>query len=103
MIRENKWRAARFGIDAELITDSFGKVVPVKKEVEKLIKELEPTAKELGADGELKNIMKIFESGTSSTRQRKVFNQSGGNWNAVIDSLINEFEESWQLKSVKAI
>ncbi len=100
MIRENKWRAARFGIDAELITDSFGKTVPVKKEVEKLIIELGPTAKELGADKELKNVMKIFEHGTSSKRQRKVFNQSGGNWNAVIDSLINEFEDSWQLKSV---
>ena len=100
MIRENKWRAARFGIDAELITDSFGKIVPVKKEVEKLIIELESTAKELGADKELKNVMKIFERGTSSKRQRKVFEQSGGSWNAVVDSLIDEFESSWQLKSM---
>jgi len=98
MVRENKWRAARYGLDAELITDSFGKIVPVKKEIEKLLKELEPTAKELGADKELNSILKIFERGTSSKRQRKVFEQSGGNWNAVVGSLINEFEESWQLR-----
>ncbi len=100
MVRENKWRAARYGLDAELITDSFGKIVPVKKEIEKLLKELEPTAKELGADKELNSILKIFERGTSSKRQRKVFEQSGGNWNAVVGSLINEFEESWNLKTL---
>lgn len=97
LVRENKWRAARYGIDAELITDSFGKIIPIKKEIEKLVNELGPTASELKADKDLNNIIKIFERGTSSKRQRKVFNETGGNWGAVIDSLINEFEESWLL------
>jgi carboxylate-amine ligase len=50
LIRENKWRAARYGIDAKLIVDSSGKLVPIKKSIEDLIRDLEPTAKELGAD-----------------------------------------------------
>ena len=100
LIRENKWRAARYGLDAVLIIDSFGKLVPVKQAIEKLIIELEPTAKELRADKELTNIRKIFERGTSSKRQRKIFNETNGDWNAIIDSLINEFEDSWQLKSM---
>ena len=99
LIRENKWRAARYGIDAELITDSFGKIVPIKKEIEKLVEELTPMAKELNADKGLSMVAKIFERGTSSKRQRKTFNKTNGNWNAVIDSLIDEFEESWQLKN----
>lgn len=100
LIRENKWRAARYGIDAQLIADSFGKTVPMKEAVEKLIKELEPTAKELNALKELNSLKEIFTRGTSSKRQRKVFGESNGNWNLVVESLINEFEDSWQLKSV---
>lgn len=99
LIRENKWRAARYGIDAELITDSFGKISPIKKEIEKLISELEPTAKELGANHALINLKNIFKSGTSSKRQRKIFNETNGDWNAIINSLINEFETSWQLNT----
>ena len=98
LIRENKWRAARYGIDAELITDSFGKIVSIKKEVEKLLVELGPTARELKAEKELNGVKEIFERGTSSKRQRKIFQETNGNWNAVVESLINEFEESWQLK-----
>lgn len=98
LIRENKWRAARYGIDAVLIADSFGKLVPIKSSIEKLIEELEPTAKELNTTNELNSVKEIFKLGTSSKRQRKVFKETNGNWNAVVDSLINEFETSWQLK-----
>ena len=103
LIRENKWRAARYGIDAELITDSFGKIVPMRKEIEKLFNEIEPTAKEINADKELNKIWDIFKRGTSSKRQRKIQSETNGNWNAIVDSLINEFEESWQLKKVTTV
>ncbi len=100
LIRENKWRAARYGADANLIMDSIGTTIKMKDAVQKLINELEPTAVELKADKELKNLMQVFSRGTSSKRQRKIFKESDGNWNAVIDSLINEFEDSWQLKKI---
>lgn len=100
LIRENKWRAARYGLDAELIMDSFGKIIPVKKAIERLVDELMPTAKELNADKELNNIKKIFERGSSSKRQRKIHKETGGNWNSIVDSLINEFEDSWQLNKI---
>lgn len=101
LIRENKWRAARYGIDADLIVDSFGKIVPVRHEIERLLKQLEPIAKELKADHYLSKVKDILSRGTSSKRQRKVFNDTNGNWDALMDSLINEFEESWQLKTEK--
>lgn len=101
LIRENKWRAARYGIDAVLITDSMGKTITFKEALERLLNELELTAVELNADKELKNLIKIFNRGTSSKRQRKIYKESNGNWNAVVDSLINEFEDSWFLSKVK--
>lgn len=97
IIRQNKWRAARYGLDGEFIVDRAGNTSPIKSEIEKLIKELQPISKELNSDKYLTQIKSILKRGTSSKRQRKVFEESKGSWNAVIDSLVNEFEESWQL------
>ena len=100
LIRENKWRAARYGIDGKLIINNLGDTVPIQQAVERLLAELSPTAKELKIESDLLNINKIFERGTSSKRQRKVFNETSGDWNLVVDSLINEFEESWNLTTL---
>ena len=102
LIRENKWRAARYGIDGKLIINKLGDTVPIKQAVERLLAELGPTAKELKSEKDLININKIFERGTSSKRQRKVYSETNGDWNAIVDSLINEFEESWNLKTLIA-
>jgi len=99
LIKENKWRAARHGIDGKLIINKLGDTVPIKQAVERLLAELGPTAKELKADNDLANINKIFERGTSSIRQRNIYSKTKGDWNAVVDSLIDEFEESWGLKN----
>jgi len=99
LIRENKWRAARYGMDGELIINTHGDTVPIKKAVERLIAELTPTAKELKAEEYLFSINKIFERCTSSKRQRKLYDETHGDWNAIVDSLINEFEDSWGLKN----
>lgn len=100
LVRENKWRAARYGTDAKLIINKLGDTVPVKQAVERLLAELGPTAKKYKCESELQNIKKIFERGTSSKRQRKIFNETNGDWNAIVDGLINEFEESWGLKTL---
>lgn len=99
IIRENKWRAARYGLDAELITDTLGNTISVQKGVEKILDEISPAIKELGTETEINKIFDIFKRGTSSKRQRKMFDESKGNWDAVIQSMIDEFEESWDLKS----
>ena len=100
LIRENKWRAARYGIDGKLIINKLGDTVPIKQAVERLLAELGPTAKELKSEKDLTGINKIFERGTSSKRQRKVYSETNGDWNVVVDSLINEFEENWNLKTL---
>lgn len=101
LIRENKWRAARYGIDGTLIIDSMGKSLPLKNAIEKLTSELLPTARELNAEKELLGIKEILKRGTSSKRQRKIFKETNGDWNAIVESIIKEFETSWQLnKSV---
>ncbi|GMA91816.1 putative glutamate--cysteine ligase 2 [Homoserinibacter gongjuensis] len=51
--RENKWRAARYGLDAELIVDPTGLERPVRAHLEETLDDLLPIAAELGCRAEL--------------------------------------------------
>jgi carboxylate-amine ligase len=90
-IRDNKWRAARHGLDAEIIRDEDGNVLSLRESIEDLLEVLEDTAVELGCLGDLKGIETILERGTSATRQREVF-ADNRELPAVVDSLVEEFQ-----------
>jgi carboxylate-amine ligase len=47
MVRQNKWRACRFGIHAELVDAFTHQVKPVANVVEDLVRTLEPVARQL--------------------------------------------------------
>ena len=89
IIRENKWRAARYGIDAEIITDEKGSLNPVRDAIADLVDELTPVARRLECEEELCRANSIVERGPSYMRQRRVL-QAGGDLPAVVDSLIEE-------------
>jgi gamma-glutamyl:cysteine ligase YbdK (ATP-grasp superfamily) len=48
--------------------------VPVAQLVRRTLKEIEPHARELGADRELEGIREILARGNSSDRQRRIWN-----------------------------
>lgn len=89
-IRDNKWRAARHGLDAEIIRDEEGNVFSLRRSIGDLLETLEDTAQELGCFGDLKGIETILERGTSASRQREIFSESR-ELPAVVDALIEEF------------
>jgi glutamate---cysteine ligase / carboxylate-amine ligase len=89
IIRENKWRAARYGLDAEIILDDQGRLQPVREAVEELVDELAPVARRLGCSDELRNALAIMERGPSYIRQREVI-AAGGAMTDVVDSLVEE-------------
>jgi carboxylate-amine ligase len=88
-IRENKWRAARYGIDAQIIRDEDGNLVSLRRSISELVERLEPTAERLGCVDELRNVNDILTRGTSATRQREVYERTG-DLSAVVDALIEE-------------
>jgi carboxylate-amine ligase len=45
VLRENKWRAARYGLDADIVVDEKGTVRPVRQAILDLVEDLTPTAK----------------------------------------------------------
>jgi carboxylate-amine ligase len=89
VVRENKWRATRYGIDAELITDDSGTLAHMGDAIADMIDELTPTARRLGCEAELEHARSIVEHGPSYLRQRDVV-ASVGTLVDVVDSLIDE-------------
>ena len=92
VVRDNKWRATRYGLDATVITDESGTTAPLRDEVYELVRELEPIADRLGCLEELQVASEVLEYGASYERQRAILAHSG-DLTGVIDALVTEFAE----------
>ncbi len=90
VVRENKWRAGRRGLDADVILES-GAVVPLRSAVVELAHELLPTAQRLGCVDELSRVHEVAARGASAQRQRAVAAAHGGALEPVVDALLAEF------------
>jgi glutamate---cysteine ligase / carboxylate-amine ligase len=88
-VRENKWRAARWGLDAEIIRDEEGNLMSLRRSIGDLVDRLEPIAERLGCIDDLRGINDILERGTSATRQREVYGDSR-DLSKVVDLLVEE-------------
>ncbi|MEA9985693.1 glutamate--cysteine ligase [Subtercola sp. RTI3] len=88
--RENKWRAARYGLDAEIILNPAGDERLVTDEIRDLLVTLAPTALKLGCSAELAQVTLILEQGASYQRQLRVAAENGGSLHAVVSSLTHE-------------
>jgi glutamate---cysteine ligase / carboxylate-amine ligase len=91
LIMENKWRAARYGLNGNLI--DFGKQseVPVRDLIQEYLAFVDDVVDELDSREELNYIHTIMEMGTGADRQTKVFEQSG-DLKKVVDFIIEETE-----------
>jgi carboxylate-amine ligase len=89
IVRQNKWRAARYGLDADLIIDSHGARRPLREEIGDLIEELTPTARRLRCADELGSLRHTLKTGSSADRQRRVV-ADGGTLVDVVDLLVKE-------------
>lgn len=89
--RENKWRAARYGLDARVIVDAAGTQRPVREHLAEVLEELAPVAVELGCVREFGNNAVTLENGASYERQLVIANATAGDLTAVVQHLIREF------------
>jgi carboxylate-amine ligase len=89
LIAENKWRAARYGIEGKLI--DFGKKteVPYSYLIQELLDFVDDVVDELGSREELKYVNKILEMGTGADRQLAIWEQSYDT-KSVVDYIIDE-------------
>jgi glutamate---cysteine ligase / carboxylate-amine ligase len=90
VLRENKWRATRHGLDADIVVDDKGTVRPVREAIADLAEELAPFARKLGCAAELADVERLLDVGASYQRQRAVAAAHGGDLRSVVDSLVAE-------------
>jgi carboxylate-amine ligase len=91
-VQENKWRAARYGLDAIIILDADSNERLVTEDLDDLLNRLEPVAATLRCADELAAVAEIAPRGASYQRQRRVALDSGGDLRAVVDSLVGELD-----------
>jgi carboxylate-amine ligase len=92
-VRENKWRAARYGMDAIIIQNRAGDERLVTKDLDQLLPTLEPIADSLGCTAELAHLGDIIDRGASYQRQLRVAAANAGSLKAVVSSLVRELRD----------
>ncbi|MGI5323395.1 glutamate--cysteine ligase [Actinomadura nitritigenes] len=92
VVRDNKWRATRYGLDAIVITDDSGNTAPLRDDLYELIRELEPVADRLGCAEELKVAGEVLENGAPYERQRAI-RAAGGSLENIVDAAVTELAD----------
>ena len=72
LIAENKWRAARHGLEGTLIDLERDEERPARDAVRALAQTAAPAARRLGCADELQEVERICERGTGAQEQRRV-------------------------------
>lgn len=75
LVEENKWKAARYGLDSHFIDYETGGTVAVKDALSALVEDLSETATALGSLPYLKQVEDILKRGTSAHRQLQVYGE----------------------------
>ena len=89
LIDDNKIRAARHGIDGQLIDFRAGRRVPAPEMVRELVELLAPHADELGCPAELDGIEDLLIKGTGSHRQIAITDSNGQDLRALTAEIAN--------------
>jgi carboxylate-amine ligase len=74
--KQNKWHAARYGMDATFIDPDTLLAVPAQQVAKRLIERCAPYAERLGCLEQLRYLDDIVDGGTGARRQRRVYGET---------------------------
>ncbi len=94
LILENKWRAIRYGLDGKLLDLGKQKEVPVRDLILELLEFVDEVVDPLGSRKEIEHIHTILQRGTSADEQLRVYEESGHDFNAVVEMLMKNTLEN---------
>jgi carboxylate-amine ligase len=89
LINENKWRAARWGIEAKLIDFGKEEEVPFANLINELLEFIDDVVDELGCRSEVNFVYQMLQQGTGADRQLEVYRESG-DLKKVVEYIIEE-------------
>ena len=91
--QENKWRAARYGLDAVVIQDAKNHQTPLTEDLTDVLNRLEPLAAELGCAQELAYVETMLTGEAGYLRQRRIAQENGGDLRAVVRDIVAQNRE----------
>ncbi len=93
LIEENKWRAARYGLDGNLVDFGKEQEAPARDLLRELVEWfIGDVLDELGSRDEVEYAFRIMDEGTSADRQLATYADTG-DLKAVVDQLVRETAE----------
>src|SRR6185503_15796203 len=90
LLMENKWRAARYGIDGLLIDFGQEREVSERALIGEYLDWVDDVLDELGSRKAIEGIRWILEHGTGADRQLRVYQESGQDFRAVVRYMAEE-------------
>ena len=90
LIKENKFRAARYGIDNHMIDFGLQKEVETKSLIIELLEFIDDVVDELGSRDQINYVHEIMKNGTGADKQLAVYEQTG-DLTKVVDFITSEF------------
>jgi glutamate---cysteine ligase / carboxylate-amine ligase len=76
LIRQNKWRACRYGMDARLVDPASHQAVPARQVVRSLLDRLQARAEELGCVPYFEIVREMVEQPTGAVRQLQIYEET---------------------------
>jgi carboxylate-amine ligase len=97
---ENKWLAARYGLEAPIMDLATGRRnrVPVSQLIRRTLRDIEGHAQELGSERELEGVREILLRGNGADRQLRVWNA-----NRDIVEVVREISQATAASATEAV
>ena len=92
LIEENKWRAARYGLDGKLIDFGRRAEVPMRDLAVELLEFIDDVVDELGSRRAVEHVHTVLREGTSADQQLAVFGETG-DLKAVVHHVVRQTRE----------
>lgn len=93
LISENKWRAARYGLDGKLIDFGKQEEVSTRGLVLELLEFIDDVVDDLGSRKEIEYVHTMLQQGTGADRQLAVYNQTG-DLKKVVDYIVQQTNQN---------
>jgi carboxylate-amine ligase len=77
LVRQNKWRACRYGLEARLVNPRTFASTPVRQIIREMVDRLGPAASALGCSDHLASVLDLAERPTGADLQLAAHRESG--------------------------
>jgi carboxylate-amine ligase len=88
-LRENRWKATRFGIEADILDAATGSVVSTREQLGRLFALVLPKAEELGCASEVERARALLGAGTEADWQLRTVSRHCGDLRALEKAIAN--------------